>query len=129
MEMSCRSFIVSYGEQQTNNLDAAVGDAGGSEDEEGKWDHRREEIDRIVSLDFIFSVDILGFDVNDLMTTPRNDRSDSSEQEGTNGNDNVSSKGNWYNLSMISNKLLSPLLYHKCSVGPVPRYPLQRLLA
>ncbi|OQE30558.1 hypothetical protein PENFLA_c003G10921 [Penicillium flavigenum] len=43
--------------------------------------------------------------------TEEQDQQNTSEQEGTNGNDNVSSKGTWYNLSMISNKLLSPLFY------------------
>jgi hypothetical protein len=42
------------GEQQINNLDAAVDDAGGSEDEEGEWDHRCEEIDAYVHKQFYY---------------------------------------------------------------------------
>ncbi|KAJ6187573.1 hypothetical protein N7519_002481 [Penicillium mononematosum] len=42
------------GEQQTNDLDAAVDDAGGPEDEEGEWDHRCEEIDAYVHKQFYY---------------------------------------------------------------------------
>ncbi|CAG8042505.1 unnamed protein product [Penicillium nalgiovense] len=41
-------------EQQTNNIDEAVDDAGGSEDEEGEWDHRCEEIDAYVHKQFYY---------------------------------------------------------------------------
>ncbi|KAJ5255425.1 hypothetical protein N7497_007089 [Penicillium chrysogenum] len=50
------------GEQQTNNLDAAVDDAGGSEDEEGEWDHRREEIDAYVHKQFYYESELEAYE-------------------------------------------------------------------